>query len=76
MLTMDANVWWPRLYREVVGLAKNCQQCQVAGKNVKPMLWQKEIGQLPKCTENNQELATNFAGPSLIVANSKKFFLQ
>ena len=44
MLATVENVLWPKLHREVVGLAKHCQQCQVSGKNKKPMLRQKERG--------------------------------
>ena len=34
MLATVSNVWWPRLHRELVGIAKACLQCQVAGKNM------------------------------------------
>ena len=37
MLKTVSNIWWPHLHREVVGIAKGCQQCQVAGKNIKPL---------------------------------------
>ena len=36
-LATVSNVWWLRLHREVVGIAKACQQCQVPGKNIKPL---------------------------------------
>ena len=48
MLATVSNVWWPRLHREVVGIAKACQQCQVAGENIKPLVRQNQIGKLPK----------------------------
>ena len=51
MLATVVNVWWPPLHWQVVRLAKHCQQCQAAGKNVKPMLRQKERGHVPKCTK-------------------------
>ena len=57
MLATVSNVWWPRLHREVVGIARACQQCQVAGKNIKPLLTQNQIRKLPKIVENNQDIA-------------------
>ena len=41
MLATVANGRWLRLHREMMGLQKSCWQSQVAGKNVKPMLRQK-----------------------------------
>ena len=63
MLATVANVWWPRLHREIVGIEQTCQQCKTSGKNIKTLLWQKQEGQLPKCNEINQEIAIDFAGP-------------
>ena len=37
MLATVSNIWWPRLHREIVGIAKACQQCQVAGKSIIPL---------------------------------------
>ena len=34
MLVTVANVWWPRLHREVVGIAQTCQQCKTSRKNI------------------------------------------
>ena len=63
MLSMVSVVWWPRLHREVVGIAKSCPQGHTAGKNIKTILEQKQVGKLPKCTVANQEVAIDFAGP-------------
>ena len=62
MLPTVANVWWPRFNREVLGIAQTCQHCKTAGKNIKTLLRQKQLGQLPKCNENNQEIVIDFAG--------------
>ena len=63
MMATVSNVWWPRLHREVVSLARTCKQCQQAGKKIKPLLRQNQVGKLPKCTEVRQEIAIDFAGP-------------
>ena len=83
MLAIAANVWWPRLHRDVVGLAKHCQQCQASGKNIKPMHIkpmnikprQKGIGHLPKCIEINQEIAKDLAGSFQDAINARKYLL-
>ena len=49
MLATVANVLWPRLHQEVVGIAQTCQQCKTSGKNIKPILRQKQIGKIPTC---------------------------
>ena len=46
----------------MVGIAQTCHQCKTAGKNIKPLLRQKQIGKLPKCTKINQEIAIDFVG--------------
>ena len=48
MFATVSNIWWPRLHREVVSLAKPCSQCQDSGKNLKPILTQKQFGKLTK----------------------------
>ena len=75
MLATVANVWWPRLHREVVGIAQTCQQCKTAGKNIKPLLRHRQIGKLPRCTEINQEIAIAFARPFQNAVGAKKYLL-
>ena len=75
MLETVSNVWWPRLHREVVNLAKTCPQCQTAGKNIKPLLTQKQFGKLPTVSELNQEIAIDFAGPFKNAFSAKQYLL-
>ena len=60
MIVTVANIWWPKLHREVVGLAKFCQQSITAGKNIKPLLV-KQNCKLPKGSEPNEHIAIDFA---------------
>ena len=75
MLSTVSNVWWPRLHREVVGIAKSCPQFQTAGENLESILKQKQIGKLSKSTEANQELAIIFEGPFQSAIWAKKYLL-
>ena len=43
MLAIVSNVWWPRLHREVVAIARTCPQCSEIGKNIKPLLTLKQV---------------------------------
>ena len=73
MLSTVSNVWWLRLHRQVVGIAKSCPHCQTADKNIKTILKQKQVGELPKCTEANQEIAIDHAGPFQNAIGAKKY---
>ena len=75
MMATVSNVWWPRLHREVVSLARTCKQCQQTGKNIKPLLRKNPVGNLPKCTEVRQELAIDFAGLYENSRKAKKYLL-
>ena len=75
MLATISNVWWPRLHREVVTIARECPQCKESGKNIKTILSQKQIGKLPESKECNQEIAIDFAGPFQNAINAKKYLL-
>ena len=35
MLAMIEDIWWPRIYREVIDQARLCEQCLQSGKNLK-----------------------------------------
>ena len=75
MLATVSNVWWHRLHREAVGIAQTCQQCKTAGKNIKPILRQSQVGKIPVSTEKNQEIAIDFAGPFQNAINARKYLL-
>ena len=63
MLRYFPDIWWPKIHREVVTTAKCCDQCNLACKNIKPLLKQKQFGQTPKSENPNDEIALDFAGP-------------
>ena len=75
MLSTVSNVWWSRLHPNVVRIARTCPQCQTAGKIIKALLKQNQIGELPKCTEGNQEIAIDFAGPFQNTIGAQKYYL-
>ena len=56
MLREAADVWWPKIHREIVGKANNCTECTNAGKNIKCLKSQKEFRTIPKAEKPNEEI--------------------
>ena len=75
MLRYISDIWWPKIHREVVTTAKCCDQCNNAGKNIKPLLKQKQCGEIPKSEKANDEIALDFAGPFKNAEHGKKYLL-
>ena len=63
MLRYVADIWWPKIHREVIVTAKCCEQCSKSGKNVKLLLKQSQFGEIPNSNEPNEEIALDFAIP-------------
>ena len=75
MLRYVADIWWPKIHREVINTAKCCEQCSEAGKNVKTLSKQSQFGEIPKSKEPNEEIALDFAGPFQNAEHGKKYLL-
>ena len=75
MLREASDIWWPRIHREIVEKAQNCQECQLAGRNLKCLKSQNEFGKIPEASDPNEEISSELAGPFQNV-NSKKKYLR
>ena len=75
MLLTVADIWWPRIHREIVLLAQSCSRCQKAGKTLKTIQKQSEYGKLPAAETHNDEIAIDFAGPFKLAPKAKKYLL-
>ena len=75
ILQAVADIWWPRIQREIVLEAQSCSRCQKAGKNIKTIQKQSEYGNLPAAEAHNDELAIDFAGPFKSASSAKKYLL-
>ena len=73
MLRQIADIWWPKLHRDIVLLTKTCKECQEAGVSVKPILRQKQFGKLPTPNKKIDEISLDFAGPFKIENSSEKY---
>ena len=75
MLSMVADIWWPRIHREVIDQARLCENCLQAGKNLKCVLSQTANGKISVAKEQNEEIAIDFAGPFQNAKEGKKYLL-
>ena len=75
MLKEAADVWWPRIHREIIEKARKCPECLKAGKNLKCNKSQSEFGKLPETNEPNEEISVDFAGPFQNAIKQKKYLL-
>ena len=75
MLREAADVWWPRINREIIEKANNCQECSKAGKNIKCLKTQNAYGKLPTAENPNDEISIDFAGPFQNAKKNKKYLL-
>ena len=74
MLREASDVWWPRIHREIVEKARNCAECQKAGKNLKCINSQKEFGKIPEAKNPNDEISIDFAGPFKMHINRRNIY--
>ena len=75
MSQIASDVWWPKIYRETVEKARNCAECQKAGKNFKCVKSQNEFGKILEAKNPNDEFSLDFAGPVQNAYKQKKYFL-
>ena len=67
-----ADVWWPKIHREFVERANNCQLCRSSGKIFKCMKSQNEFRKLPTVEKQNEEIALDFVGSFSNASKGKK----
>ena len=75
MLREASDNWWSRIHREIIENARNCNECRLAGKNLKCMKSQTEFGKLPAANQPNKEISLVIAGPFHNANLEKKYFL-
>ena len=59
-LPKAADVEWPQYLREIVGKARNCVECQQAGKKTKSLESQTEIVKVLEGGKSNAEVCLDF----------------
>ena len=75
MLKEAADVWWPRVHREVVEKAKNCPQCQLAGKNLKCKKHKTNLEKFPNQLNRTKKLRETLRDPFKTQTKRKRISL-
>ena len=69
------DIWYPYMFRSLATIAGNCQECSLAGKNLKSMCSKNDIGKKPEPKEPNESVQLDFWGPINYLKESKKYVL-
>ena len=69
------DIWYPCMFRSLATIAGNCQECTLAGKNLKSMCSKNGIGKIPEPKEPNDSVQLDFWGPINYLKESKKYVL-
>ena len=75
MLSAVSDIWWPELHRQVVVIAQACKECEKAGKSLKTMLKQKQVGKLERVNGPNEKVSLDFLGPFVEASKKKRYIL-
>ena len=69
------DIWYPYMFRNLATTAGNCQECTLAGKNLKNMCSKDDIGKIPEPKEPNESVQLDFWGLINYLKESKKYVL-
>ena len=56
-------IWWPHINRQIYFHGINCSECTKTSKNLRSIIPNSQISELPPLLEPNEELNLDFAGP-------------
>ena len=68
------DIWYPYMFRSLATIAGNCQECTLAGKNLKNMCSKRDIGKIPEPKEPNELVQLDFWGPINCLKDFKNMF--
>ena len=63
------------MFRSLATTAGNCQECTLAGKNLKNMCSKGDVGKIPEPKKPNESVQLDFWGPMNYLKESKKYVL-
>ena len=68
-------IWWSHINRQIYFHGINCCECTSAGKNLKTVIPNSQISEVPPLSEPNEELNLDFAGPLDSYWGANKYIL-
>ena len=75
MFEAAKDIWYPYMFRSSATIAGNCQECTLAGKNLKNMCSKGDVGKISEPKELNECVQLDFWGPINYLNESKKYVL-
>ena len=69
------DIWYPYMFRSLATIAGNCQECTLAGKNLKNLCSKDDLGKIPEPKKPNESVQLDFWGPINYLKESKKYVL-
>ena len=75
MLSLEQNIWWPYIHRDILAKTSECKACTEIGKNLKSVISHRKWAPLPKCIEPNDEIQIDFGGPILNEKGIEQYFI-
>ena len=65
----------PYIYRSIASIAEDCPECTAADKNLKTILREKKLGNIPEPKEPNESVQLDFWSPINYLNESQKYVL-
>ena len=66
------DIWYPYMHRNIANMTESCQECILAGMNLKPMCSNGNLGKIPNPKERNEAIQLDFCEPINYLQESKK----
>ena len=76
MLSLEQNIWWLYVHRDILAKTSDCKACTEIGKNLNPVIPHSKWSPLPKCIEPNDENQIDFGGPIINEKGIKQYSIQ
>ena len=75
MFDAAKDAWYPYIYRSIASIAEDCPECTAADKNLKTILSEKKLGNIPEPKEPNESVQLDFWSPINYLNESQKYVL-
>ena len=74
MFAAAKDIWY-YIQRIIANMALNCQECILAGSNLKPICSEGNLGKIPEPKEQNEAIQLDFLAPINYLQESKKYVI-
>ena len=75
MFAVAKDIWCPYIHQNIANMSENCQECILAGKNLKPMCPKGNLGKIPEPKGPIEAVQLKFWGPINYLQESQKYIM-